>query len=426
MVNRIAAPAIVDAVNFDLVLKPYEHFKLDNGIPVYMVNTGAQEVAQIELLFYAGNWFEEKNGVAAATNFLLRNGTKTRTALEINEAFEYYGAFCNRVCQNETAVINLSTLSKHIPKLLPVITDMLQDSIFPEEELAIYKQNSLQRLAVNLQKSDFVAARLIEENLYGSEHPYGRNIYPNHLMEVEREDVVGFYDRFYKNGRCGIFVAGRLPGNLQQQLNENFGHLPLQSPDFGLLTRPTFPAAEKKQEVINDANGVQGAIRLASHFPNRHHPDFKKVALLNVAFGGYFGSRLMANIREEKGYTYGIYSYLVNHLQESAWMISTEAGKDVCQATVEEVYKEMARMRQERMAEEELNLVKNYMMGSLLGDLDGPFHIMARWKNILLSGLDEKYFYDSINAIRFTSAEELQGLANKYLQPDRFYELVVY
>ena len=127
----------------------------------------------------------------------------------------------------------------------------------------------------------------------------------------------------------------------------------------------------------------------------------------------------------DKGYTYGIHSYLLNHVQQSGWLVSTEAGKDVCEATIEEVYKEMKLLRDEPVDAEELLLVRNYMMGSILGDLDGPFQIIARWKNIILNNLDEKYFYDSIETIKTVSAEELQALAQKYLQPDDFYELVV-
>jgi predicted Zn-dependent peptidase len=189
---------------------------------------------------------------------------------------------------------------------------------------------------------------------------------------------------------------------------------------------PTTPAEQKKYRIVNDENAVQGAIRLAQSFPNRHHPDFKKVIVLNNLFGGFFGSRLMSNIREEKGYTYGIHSYLQNHLQESAWMVSTEAGKDVCEATIEEVYKEMERLRTEPVDDEELLLVQNYMMGSILGDLDGPFHIMAKWKNMILNNLPEDYFYQSVQAIKETNATEMMEMANKYLQPDAFYELVVY
>ena len=133
----------------------------------------------------------------------------------------------------------------------------------------------------------------------------------------------------------------------------------------------------------------------------------------------------MSNIREDKGYTYGIHSYLYNHIHQSAIVISTEAGRDVSEATIAEVYKEMEDLREELVDDEELLLVRNYMMRGILGDLDGPFQIIARWKNIILNNLTEKYFYDAINTIKTISAEELMELAKKYYQPDDFYELVV-
>ena len=133
----------------------------------------------------------------------------------------------------------------------------------------------------------------------------------------------------------------------------------------------------------------------------------------------------MANIREEKGYTYGIYSYIQNHLGETAWMVSTEAGRDVAEATIEEVYKEMKLLCEEPVDDEELLTTKNYMIGSILGDLDGAFQIMARWRNLLLNNLDEQYFYTSLQTIKTASPEYLMELANKYLKPEAFHELVV-
>jgi predicted Zn-dependent peptidase len=165
---------------------------------------------------------------------------------------------------------------------------------------------------------------------------------------------------------------------------------------------------------------------MARRFPNRHHPDFPGTQVLNNLLGGFFGSRLMRNIREDKGYTYGIHSYLQNHVQECAWMISTDAGKDVCGATIEEVYKELGILRNELVDEAELKLVKNYMLGALLGDLDGPFQIMNRWKTYLLNDLDIAYFNKTIETVRTIQPADLQALANQYLQAEDFYELVVY
>ncbi|MEJ7829038.1 MAG: pitrilysin family protein, partial [Segetibacter sp.] len=425
MLDRKTPPSIKDPIELDLKLQPYQQFTLDNGVPVYTINAGAQEVTLIELVFFAGNWYEDKNIVAGTANHLLKNGTSKRSAFEINEHFEYYGAYLNRNCFNETANITLHCLNKHLEKVLPVIEELITDAVFAEEEIAIYKQNQIQRLKVSLEKCDFVANRFIDEYLYGFNHPYGRYTSIEEFNALQREQIVDFYNRYYRNGKCIIFVAGKLQDNLFSQLNKTIGHLPLNKLGLAEKHHHVTSSKEKKRNIINDENGVQGAIRIARPFPNRRHPDFTKAQVLNNVFGGFFGSRLMSNIREDKGYTYGIHSYFQNHVQQSAWMVSTEAGRDVCEATIQEVYKEMKVLREELVDEEELLLVRNYMMGSILGDLDGPFQIIARWKNYILNELTDAYFYNAINTIKTVTAEELKQLAEKYLNPEAFYELVV-
>jgi predicted Zn-dependent peptidase len=324
----------------------------------------------------------------------------------------------------------MHTLSKHLDKLLPIVTDIFTNSIFPQEELDIFVQNSRQRLSVNLRKCDFVANREMDVLLYGKDHPYGKYSSYEALDALNREQLLDYYDQFYKHGSLVIFVSGKLPGNIQELLDEAFGHLPLKplvttkSEGYGLAS---IEADKRIIKIENDKDGVQGAIRMARHFPNRHHPDFQKVQVLNNVFGGFFGSRLMSNIREDKGYTYGIHSYLQNHVQQTAWTISTEAGRDVCEATIKEVYFEMEQLRNDLIDEEELLLVRNYMIGSILGSLDGPFHIISRWKSYYLNGIEDgqHYFDSAIRNIKTVSAEELRVLANKYLLPDHFYEMVV-
>lgn len=423
MPDRKKAPAIIDAVDFQLKLKPYQKIVLKNGVEVYTIDAGAEEVMAIEWVFNAGNTQEDQNLVAATTNYLLRNGTSKKSAFQINDHFEYFGSYLNRSCFNETATITLHCLTKHINELLPVVKELITDSTMPQEELAIYQQNMKQRLKVNLKKNDFVASRLIDVYLYGEKHPYGKFSSAEKFDVLNREQLLEFYKKYYQHGKLTMFIAGKLPADLEQLLNQNFGDLP--NSEVAAKETPIINTTEKRFRITNDPDGVQGSIRIARPFPNRHHPDFLKVQMLNALFGGFFGSRLMSNIREDKGYTYGIHSYLQNHVQHSAWMVSTEAGKDVCEATIAEVYKEMKGLREDLVDEEELLLVRNYMIGSILGDLDGPFQIIARWKNIILNNLSEQYFYDSINTIKTISAEELQAMAQKYLQPEEFYELVV-
>lgn len=427
MPNRTIAPPIVDPVAFDISLPACKKYTLSNGIEVFAVDMGSEDTLMVNWVFYAGNWYETEKAVAAATNFMLKNGTTQRDAFEINEHFEYYGAYLNRACYNETAELTLHCLNKHIDELMPVVAELVTDSVFPEEELAIYKQNSQQRLKVNLAKSEFVAGRLIDAYLFGENHPYGKYMNLEDYAAVQRDDLVKFFDTYYRHGRCVIFVAGKLPPHLVNSLEQHFGKLPMKGHTAAATTvlHPLEPAAQKKYHIVNDTNGVQSAIRIARPFPNRLHPDFQKVLVLNNLFGGFFGSRLMTNIREDKGYTYGIYSYLMNFTSESGWIISTEAGREVTEACIKEIYLEMQLLRDEPVDDEELMMTRNYMIGSILGDLDGPFQVIGRWKNMILNGVDAEYFSRGIQIIKTVSAEELQELANKYLQPDSFYELVV-
>jgi predicted Zn-dependent peptidase len=425
--NRTIAPPVKDAREFELELPPYVRHTLSNGIEVYAIDLGKVDAMMVSWIFDAGNSYETDNAVATAVNTLLKNGTTSRKAFDISEHFDYYGAYLSRVCHHETAELTLHCLNQHLAELVPVVAELLSESVYPEEELAIYKKNAQQRLQVNLKKSDFVAGRLIDAYLYGKEHPYGKYNMPEDFQALRREDLVEFYRRHYQQGACRIIAAGKLPADLIPLLERFCGALPLRKPATGAAIPqfPIRPADQKRYRITNDPDGVQGAIRIARNFPSRHHPDFQRVQVLNNVFGGFFGSRLMTNIREDKGYTYGIYSYLVNNRQESAWMISTEAGKAVCEPAIAEVYKEMNGLREELIDDEELQMARNFAIGTVLGDLDGPFHVASRWKSILLNGLDENYFREGIRIVKTITPEELRELAVKWLDPAEFFELVV-
>jgi predicted Zn-dependent peptidase len=425
MPDRKVSPPIKDAIDYHISLKKPEIFKLDNGVTVYNIHAGTERVVQLEWVFKAGNWYEKKNNVAAAANFLLKNGTTKHNAYEINEFVDFYGAYLNRTCYNETASITLHCLSHHLEQLLPMVREILTDAVLPDQELQIFKQNMKQKLSVNLRKCDFVAGRKIDALLFGEKHPYGIYSELADYDALNREELLEHYNHYYRNGYCTVFSAGILPDNYAVLMNQYFGDLPLNTRLLEEVEHDIVKDPQQKWNILNDPDGVQAAIRIARPFPTRKHPDFPKVQVLNAVFGGFFGSRLMTNIREDKGYTYGIYSFLVNHIHAGAWMISTEAGRDVAAATVNEVYHEMQQLREKPVEDEELLLVKNYLVGTLLGDLDGPFQIIGRWKNLILNDLDERFFYHSVDTIKTIGSKELQELANQYLQPDQFHELVV-
>ena len=178
------------------------------------------------------------------------------------------------------AEITLHCLNKHLNEVLPVVAEMITDAVYPEEELAIYSQNSQQRLKVGLQKNDFVAGRLIDSYLFGEKHPYGTYNNLEDYAALRREELVSFYNQYYKNGRCIIFAAGKIPADLEQQLENHFGKLPIHSHRSAgnEIIHPLQPAAQKKYVITNDPNGVQAAIRIVRPFPNRHASRFSKSA----------------------------------------------------------------------------------------------------------------------------------------------------
>lgn len=427
MRNRSIPPQIHDAISFDFSLQPCNIINCDNNIPLYWINAGAQEVIEISLVFKAGIWHEPHNAVAQTVAALLKSGTSTQNALAINEAIEYYGASLKVSANNDWAFVTLHCLSKHATAILPTLHAILTDAAFEAHELELYKQNALQRLSVNLRQSDFVANRNIDALLFGRQHPYGKYTEAADIQALTTEQLRDFHKKNYAANNCRIFVCGNYTDATLQAIVDTFGK-DNWNESLSYTTQNTAEISGSEQKlfrIINDETSVQGAIRMARMIPRRDDPVFPELFVMNTVFGGYFGSRLMANIREDKGYTYGIYSSLLSYIHAGVMMIGTEAGKEVCEQTIIEVKKEMKLMQETLVPEQELLLVKNYLLGSILGDLDGPFSIMQRWKNLILNDQDINTFNRNIEVYKNITPERVQELAQMYLHEAAFYELVV-
>jgi predicted Zn-dependent peptidase len=280
---------------------------------------------------------------------------------------------------------------------------------------------------VSLRQCEFVANQRIDALIFGQSHPYGRYSKVEKIEALQREDLDRFYREQYAFRDLQIFMGGKIGEADVALVNSIFGQAPVeagtQSGDEIVFAAPG--PSEQKHREINDPAGVQAAIRIGRSFPNRLHPDFPKLVVMNTLFGGYFGSRLMSNIREDKGYTYGIYSSLHPMIHGGSFTIHTEVGRDVMEAAVTEIYKEMELLRQEPADADELLLVKNYLLGGLLGDLDGPFQILQRWRTLILNGLDVAHFNTNVSIYKSITADEVQALAQQYLRAEDFYEIAV-
>jgi predicted Zn-dependent peptidase len=414
-----------DAVEFDYKLPGINKETLDNGLPLYWLNAGVQDVVQIDWIFPAGLWYEQKPSVAHAVAGLLKSGTSKYTSVQIHEALEFYGAQLKVAAGNDYATVTLYTLNKHLPSLLPMVYELLTDSTLPEHEIAIHKRNAIDKLLVNLRQCEFVANQQIEALLFGEEHPYGRYTRKEKIEALTREDLLTFYKSNYNLANVRMFMGGKAGAEEVKCLNEVFGKAaitasPIMVPKFELAT-----SAGRVHRINNDEAGVQGAIRVGRLFPNRHHPDYTPMVVLNTLFGGYFGSRLMSNIREDKGYTYGIYSSVTPEVSGGSMVIHTETGTGVIENAVKEIYYEMETLCNEEVSEEELLLVKNYLLGGLLGDLDGPFSILQRWRSLILNGFDENYFNNNVEIYKTITPAAIQALARKYYNRADFIEIVV-
>lgn len=420
MLNRQQAPDFkqVSAINF---IEPEKRL-LTNGVPVFTIYSGEQDLVRIEFIFENVNWKLEKPLQAIAVNTLINNGTNKLTAKEIAEKIDFYGAFFQTEYTQDQSSVTLYTLNKHLHSVLPVVKDVLTDSQFPQNELDIYIQNQKQKLQVNLKKNDIVSRKEFAHALFG-DTAYGVDINAQHYDELKREDLVAYFKAAYAPNNCTIIVSGKFDTAGFNLLDSNFGSEWEKSE--AVKNSFNFSATEKQFVFKEKPEALQSAIRIGQLAINRKHQDFSGLQILNTVLGGYFGSRLMANIREDKGYTYGIGSGISSLQQAGYLFISTEVGADVCGAALTEIYKEIDILKTTLIGEEELNLVRNYMLGSMLGSLENVFSHADKFKNIYFSGLDYDYYTKYIETVKTITAEELLVLANKYLTTESFTEVVI-
>lgn len=421
MLNRTLAPESrqVDEINFIEPLKQ----ALDNGIPVFTINAGKQELVRIEFIFENINWDAGKPLQAIGVSHLINNGTIQLSAKEIADQVDYYGAFLQTEYGADQTCVKLYTLNKHLASVLPIIRSILNESIFPEQELAIFIQNQKQSLQVNMQKNDFLARKHFAHALFG-DTPYGSNIGTADYDALKRADLLSYFKASYKPENCTIFVAGKFEekefGTLNSIMGKGWDNTQASVPN-----KFSFTAPRKGDILIERPEAIQSAIRMGALAITRNHPDFPGFQVLNCLLGGYFGSRLMANIREDKGYTYGIGSAVASLKDAGYFFIATEVGADVCSNALTEIEKEISLLKTELVADDELALVRNYMLGAMLGSLENAFSHADKFKNVYFSGLNYSYYENYIETVKTITATDLKALANKYLNTQAFTRVVV-
>lgn len=421
MTNRAQAPAIHTYRDLQL-RRPVERI-LANGLPVYQLDEGNQEVVRIEVHFRAGRPYEKHPLVAFTANSLLKDGGGAFTSDSLSEHFDFYGATISQPFSLDACTAVLYCLNKHLPEVLPAFVEMLAQPEFRERELRALIKRRKQSLRRELRKGDVIAYRRLTADLFGEGHPYGYNSQPQAYDKLQREWIVEHHDRLFRAGNGRAIVTGRIDDATAKLIDRNLGQLPAgeAAPDPELTARPTIG---EPRRIIRPKAG-QTALRLGRPLFTRHHPDAPGLYVLNTLFGGYFGSRLMLNIREDKGYTYDIDASVETLRYDGYYYVSAEVGNEHIDATLREIHTEAERLRQDLVPDAELDMVRNYLTGTLLTSIDGPFNLATLYHNLLLENVPFEYFEQLVATVQEITPQTLRDLAGRYLNTEDYHTVLV-
>lgn len=422
MIDRKIAPESTPVSRISFV-EPHKSV-LSNGWEVWFLNAGTEEVVRVEWTFRAGSIYQAQTYQAKLTNKMLREGTKGHLSESLSEVLDYYGAFLQLDCDRDLASISLYVLNKHLENVLPIVKEVVLESIFPERELSILLRKEKQAWQVNEQKVSSVAQKRFPSLVFGAGHPYGRYGDIADFESITSEVLATYRDKQYQPANGSIVVSGKVPGNMNELLERYFGSI-----DTGKVAEiPTIVGESPINEsltVIEKEGAIQSAVMVGRTLFSKSHPDFAGMQVLNTVLGGYFGSRLMSNIREDKGYTYGIYSGVTSMLRGGYFSIFTEVGAEVTKDAMHEIFSELQQLRDDLIPNEELDLVRNYLLGAFLRSTDGPFAQGDRFMGVHNYGLGYDFYDQFIETVKTIPASRLQELAQQYLREEDMRQLVV-
>ena len=423
LIDRSVQPSIKEIGKIDI--QQPQKFTLDNGIPVFSLSAGFQDLIKVEFIFQNNSFDVNRPLQNSTTNRMLSEGTSKYTGQQLADHIDYYGSFFETEENSDYSSVILYSLNKHLEASLPYVMEIIYDPVFPTQELETYKRNSRQRLTVDNEKVGSIARRKFNEIIFGSKHPYGYFVQISDYDKVEKSQLQELFIEKYLPANCTIVISGLIKDDAINILNKFCGRPSNNNGSAKKSVSFPFTTSETKKHFIAKEGAVQSAIRIGKPFFNRTHADYPGMAVLNTILGGYFGSRLMSNIREDKGYTYGIGSAIVSMKQEGYFFISTEVGSDVSTSAIEEIYKEIELLKDDLVEGEELEMARNYMVGTFLKGMDGAFQLSDRFKSIYFSGLDYSYYDRYLQKLRSIQPDELRDLARKYFDISSFFEVVV-
>lgn len=414
----------ISAKGIDIeALRPATH-SLKNGIPLDVFTSNAVEIMRMDLVFEAGKAYTDNPLTAIAAMALVTEGTTEHSAKEIANFLNFRGITIDRTLDSLNTCFTIYLQNKYLGEFLPLLREIFTTPSFPKDEFDIYLNKKRQEFEKQQQKTSYIASVTCIKELFGNEGPFSKYLSANDFENITVDDVRAFHKQFYNWDNCRIFLAGNITSENINSLNRTFGDIVFDKTHTSI--EPKAPTIQSVTQSINMPAAVQTSIRIGKIIDLPWNSmEFAKLMVANNLLGGYFGSRLMMNVREDKGYCYGIFSSMQVERNAIYMVISTEVGTDVTQAAVNEIYNEIRRLQSKLVPDDELQRAKSYMIGDFMRSVDGVYELLERQRTFFASHSNDSFTKNYLNAIENTTAEEIMALATKHLKTDEFVQITV-
>lgn len=406
--------------SFSNLLPLVHHY--DDGGAIFGFQSESIDICRLVLSFEAGSFYQPQPLVADAANRLFTEGTTLHTPQQVAEFLDYRGIIIEKSKDTYTADISVYMLRKYVEELLPMLHEMLTQPLFAESEFDVYKGRLRQQIASQMQKTTSQAFRLFHEAVYGGGHQLARFAAVEDVDRLELGMVRDFFHQHYRLSEAQVVVSGAYDDGVVDGLHALFGGHDIYE-SLPHCQQPPMPSEQRCYRRVMES--AQTTLRIGRILPMRWDDiEYSRFMVLNTLLGGYFGSRLMSNIREDKGYTYGVYSATAVSRDDIKFFITMDVGNEVARQAADEAYREIERLQQERVSDDELDMVRQYMEGDFIRTVDGVFERAERFLQMTTVGISERFTENYFEAIRSTTPDDIMRLAQTYLKKEDLKEIV--
>ena len=394
-----------------------EPLVLPNGVRIFVIDGGAHDINRIEVAFGGGTFDESKPMTATLMASMTMHGNTTYSSQDVAEKLDFCGSWFGSRCLDHHTTITLHSLNRCFADILPMFADIVMHPAFPEKEFALTKAKMSSAYRTARDKVKYRANLEASRLFFGTSHPLARDITDAHFDDISTDDLRAFHHRYYQPQNCTIVLSGRITDEILNLVTDTLAALPA---GYGVPEPHAFAInrSDTRFSSLHHPGAVQSGISMFLPAPPRSHSDYIKLRVLIMALGGYFGSRLMSNVREDKGYTYGITASLLGRASCANIAIATECDNAYVSPLIDEVRREIDRLSHEPIPDDELSMVKQFIMSDLAKTLETPFSIASYVDSTLFFGVSPDYFNRQVAEIGSVTPQELMAMAQKYLHAD--------